>query len=486
MRKTVRSLLISPLTQVCFLAALPLTFHWIPMSLRWPVRLLAAVLVVWLVLSLALSIVRIARSKPIQLVFAGVLAMLLYAALELCFFFVERLVIAKDATFLSANALSLSEMNHNSIRAFIDDEVPFYRFDADTGWSLRPNSDFHDFYHSNAQGFRGPANHRYTEHAPPEKTRAIALGDSFTFGSEVRDAHAWPARAQEADPDLELINGGVPGYGLTQSFVRYQKLKSQFQTDYVIVGYMTENIRRTLNVYRPFIKGGVTGFPFAKPFSRLDDSGELEIVPPLLPDKESYERLLENSRTILSDMAAKDYYYSLDRLSSAVLPSVRVLRYLWNQERIKENILDLFSVNKTLREMWIDHSYTKDSYPLRTVCELLTRFVEEVKMSGAKPLIGIFPTRRDIARFNEEGIDPCQTLRDYLDANGYDYIAVLDVINEHYKGREIPLKEVYLKFHFDEEINDLIGRNIAEWIAADRAAEKRGDASAEVRKRGLE
>ena len=45
----------------------------------------------------------------------------------------------------------------------------------------------------------------------------LALGDSFVFGDQVSNAESWPAQL-EAKLRRRVINAGVFGYGLDQSF----------------------------------------------------------------------------------------------------------------------------------------------------------------------------------------------------------------------------------------------------------------------------
>jgi lysophospholipase L1-like esterase len=79
------------------------------------------------------------------------------------------------------------------------------------GFTLNPK--YADAYKINSQGFRG------AEFAPVKSGyRVVCVGDSIVFGFELNDESApFPVQLQDklraaGYPDIEVINGGVPGY----------------------------------------------------------------------------------------------------------------------------------------------------------------------------------------------------------------------------------------------------------------------------------
>jgi len=71
----------------------------------------------------------------------------------------------------------------------------------------------------------------------------LAVGDSFTFGDQVSDAETWPA-IPEGLIDRPVINGGVFGYGMDQSFLRAGELAEIYRPDTVIFGNTADDIER--------------------------------------------------------------------------------------------------------------------------------------------------------------------------------------------------------------------------------------------------
>ena len=72
----------------------------------------------------------------------------------------------------------------------------------------------------------------------------LAVGDSFTYGDEVRDEEAWPAQLQRIS-GRRVLNGGVTGYGFDQIVLRAEQLVGMHRPSVVIVGFIADDIRRT-------------------------------------------------------------------------------------------------------------------------------------------------------------------------------------------------------------------------------------------------
>jgi len=93
-------------------------------------------------------------------------------------------------------------------------------------------------YQINSQGFRG---REVAREKPAGTIRIAVVGDSFTFGSGVRDQHTLPAqleqRLQEALPDhgIEVLNFGVSGYNTSHEIALLENAVLGFDPDIVVV-----------------------------------------------------------------------------------------------------------------------------------------------------------------------------------------------------------------------------------------------------------
>jgi len=113
-------------------------------------------------------------------------------------------------------------------------------YDAVLGWKMKPNIsgtiDMVDVegipVRSNSLGF-------WDRDFPIQKTsgrsRILFLGDSFTWGLGVRESERFTNVLAAANPQWEILNFGVPGYGTDQSLLVWQHLALRYQPDVVVL-----------------------------------------------------------------------------------------------------------------------------------------------------------------------------------------------------------------------------------------------------------
>lgn len=71
----------------------------------------------------------------------------------------------------------------------------------------------------------------------------LAVGDSFTVGSEVGDRHAWPAQLERL-LGTPVVNAAVGGWGADQIVLRAETLLDEFKPRAVVVSFYTDDIAR--------------------------------------------------------------------------------------------------------------------------------------------------------------------------------------------------------------------------------------------------
>ncbi len=119
-------------------------------------------------------------------------------------------------------------------------------------------------YQSSAEGLRSPrAGLSFA--ALPARRRIAVVGDSFTFGLEVRYEDTWPHQLERAlGPEFQVLNFGVDGYGVDQAYLRYRRDGLAWRPEIVILGVIDDDFRRTMCVYAFLCFPGF-GMPFTKP-----------------------------------------------------------------------------------------------------------------------------------------------------------------------------------------------------------------------------
>lgn len=95
------------------------------------------------------------------------------------------------------------------------------------------------FHTIDAEGFRSCG-----EHAASHDDRAIlTVGDSYTYGDEVRDEETWPAQLQRLT-GRRVLNAGVTGYGFDQMVLRAERYVATHRPALLIVSFIADDIRR--------------------------------------------------------------------------------------------------------------------------------------------------------------------------------------------------------------------------------------------------
>jgi hypothetical protein len=113
-------------------------------------------------------------------------------------------------------------------------------YDPLLGWRQRANVRFPG-YTFGELGVR--MNSSDASQRPLAPGAVVAVGDSFTAGSEVADAETWPAQLERLI-DRPVINAGVGGYGTDQMILRAESLLPVLQPSAVVVGILDDDINR--------------------------------------------------------------------------------------------------------------------------------------------------------------------------------------------------------------------------------------------------
>lgn len=121
------------------------------------------------------------------------------------------------------------------------------------GWTPRPGAHVNSFgyhYTINNRGERSPT--EYTSDA--NRFSVLIVGDSFTFGTEAHDEFIWPNLLRSLDPELNIVNLAVAGYGTDQMLVTLSEEIDYYKPNLVIVAVIPDDLGRALLRFRDFKK----------------------------------------------------------------------------------------------------------------------------------------------------------------------------------------------------------------------------------------
>lgn len=295
-----------------------------------------------------------------------------------------RLAVHKELGYEKIGTLTLKPNSWEAVKLHyrsLHDETRSSRmsmYDDLLGWTIRPNGQSGaGLYRSSSEGLR--TSREGTSLAKDtEKTDIALVGDSFTFGYEVKYEETYGYYLeQELGSRYRVLNFGVPGYGLDQSFLRYKKDVSSWKSKIVILGFISNDNERTMWVY-PFVNTPKWKSAFSTPRFILQGEGlETVNVPPVplevILSRASISELpfIDHQRGYRPNDWEERFYHSsyLLRLFLSWFPA-------WSEDRPGNT----------------------DEMLLRINAKILKTFVDSVKQDGSIPLVIFFPSISELKK----------------------------------------------------------------------------------------
>ncbi|MCP5082365.1 MAG: SGNH/GDSL hydrolase family protein [Alphaproteobacteria bacterium] len=354
--------------------------------------------------------------------------------------------------------MSLSEKHQETVRKMLKDQTSYMRHDPELGWSIKKNGAVGQMYRANSDGIR--SNRDYRLMPPNGMFRIASFGDSFTHGDDVRNEHTWQEFLASAKQNLEVMNFGVGAFGLDQAFLRYQRDGRQYGPHLVFIGFMSENIQRHVNVYRPFYFAD-TGLPLAKPRFVLGNGG-IALRENPLKSLSNYYLLLRNPEDVLSGLGRYDWHYQRKPKESAfdILPSIRITRFA------------VYAAEKVLRPQIFQWGvYNEDAEAFELTLKIFDRFCQNVSKHGALPVLLLFPARADLKAYRENKRSVFAPMIRHFERFGCRYIDLHKAFDKY--AANSPLKDMFVRRHYSPTANRVVAIYLADYIASNRLVDKR-------------
>ncbi len=190
----------------------------------------------------------------------------------------------------------------------------FWAYDDMLGWSHRPNQegqfshpDFSVHVQINAQGLRD----REYPLERTEKKRVLVLGDSYGWGFGVEHHERFDEVLEIRNPDWEIINASVSGYGTDQQLLYLRGKGIALQPDVVLVLFCRND---------PTNNSANRQYWHSKPYFALN-AGELELHNVPVPERTLLQeaKLLLLGRTYLFRRLLMSQRLLLERLETKLI-----------------------------------------------------------------------------------------------------------------------------------------------------------------------
>lgn len=326
-----------------------------------------------------------------------------------------------------------------------------WSFDRELGWTFRPSSVSADgLFAIDALGARGPR--EYGPEPAPGKRRVLTFGDSFVFCDEVPAEASFQQQLEELEPELEVLNFGVSGYGTDQAWLRYRSLGRGLGAEVVCIGLMLENIGRNVNRYRP-LWSTRTGVCMTKPRFLLDGSGALTLLAqPFETRAELHAAILDGS--VLTRVAEHEYWLGRPNVPTGGWSAlVRVASgYFAYRER-------------SPARLWRE----SEGEPFRVTLAILEGFQRQALADGARlaPLL-IFPAKEDLERYALPGRPYWGALLAELERRGLPYLDLIEPLSAHARAQPdgTGTEALYQGGHLSRLGNSIVAQALHAWIRA--------------------
>jgi hypothetical protein len=346
----------------------------------------------------------------------------------------------------------ISTIHSNIINSYIEQNTNYMSFSPTLGWSIKENGSS-GLYQANSSGIRSSREYAFTP--PPGVRRVSTFGNSFTHCEDVKNIHTWQAMMERYDPNLEVLNFGVGAFGLDQAYLRYLEDGQQYKSHIVLIGFMSENIFRNVNTYRPFYFSK-TGTPLTKPRFVIKDD-KLSLIPNPMKRLEDYKRLLLHSQDVLSKIGIHDYYYQRRYKSSKFdwSPTVRLAKIKFQE--VNENSPD--------EEIVISdrYRYNEKSEAFKVTKKIFDEFYHASLKNNSTPIILIFPHKTDLINYFSLKLKQYSPLLEYFDSAGYKYIDLMDAF-ENSGYERLKLKDLFVPEHYSPLANSLVAKYILRYL----------------------
>ena len=157
------------------------------------------------------------------------------------YFYFLFLISQGSSFFLIGHQHLLDRLIKNNIleTLSIDERNPYsvFRLDPQLGYAPGQNKMTYQFKSLNGQGLRSDREYRLMP--PRDHLRLAAFGDSFVFCDDEITQNCWTHFLEKSVHNLEVLNFGVSGYGLGQSYLRYLKDGLKFKPDIIFINYVS-------------------------------------------------------------------------------------------------------------------------------------------------------------------------------------------------------------------------------------------------------
>jgi len=289
---------------------------------------------------------------------------------------------------------------------------------------------------------------------------ASAYGDSYAFGEDVADEHAWSNVLAET-LGCRINNYGVGGYGTDQALLRLQRHVGEGRPlgDTLILELMPDNVNRNVNQWRYLMTRSVFGF---KPVFKKTETG-FEVAPLFDGSYEDFSALIQDPASHLQAEAFLPGTSSLGATTRGGFPySLTAMRLFLRKARsVQWSRLGSRKVFLNYPSHY-DDSHGPSERKTETLHHIIREFGALCEAIGKKCIFTLFPDPETLKQIDETGGHDFDDLPSMIPAN----IAYHDVSHDLYEYSGGDFCSLYVEpqecsGHFNARGNAFAARSLA-------------------------
>jgi len=217
----------------------------------------------------------------------------------------------------------------------------------------------------------------------PADYRIALIGDSMTFSVKLPYEESWGRQLEiELGPSkFQVLNFGVPGYGVDQAYLRYQHDVRRWRPKITILAFVADDLLRNLVVYNFLRSPGTAWFP-SKPRFVLRDNHLTALNIPVPQAEEIF-----STRTVRAlPFVEYDWFYKWTEWE----------RPNW-QFFQRSYLFRLVTAIYPLSEL--QRNDTNPAALEAVSSEIFRSFIRLVRADGAIPMVVYLPSRDELAHY---------------------------------------------------------------------------------------
>ncbi len=286
-----------------------------------------------------------------------------------------------------------------------------------------------------------------------DQTRILIFGDSFTAGSAVSQQQVWPSFLQEQVQNTEILNFGVPGYGIGQSVLRFQQTRNELEYDIVILTFVpATNLWRDINTIRNL---GEEGWHLDKVLPRfVMEQDQLRLINS--PYENGVEIFVDNAQGISDKL--HEHLITYDR-------------FYFPAKHKDYGILDRSVIYKLMVKTYYDYKRKKIrqallnpySEALQISQALFDKMNEQALADGARFVLVILPSHQDLKQLtNNESYQ--RSWDQMIDTTCDGMFNCLDLAPVMSQASHRQIDYGYDGSHYGPGANRWIAMNVLDWL----------------------